>query len=39
MSYQWMKQPGTITWIKNTVIALKVKIMLSLLLQREKEFP
>jgi len=38
MSYQWMKQLGTKTWIKNTVIALEAMRMLNLLRQREKEF-
>jgi hypothetical protein len=38
MSYQWMKQLGTITWINNTVIALKDKKILNLQLQKEEGF-
>ena len=38
MSYQWMKLPGTIIWIKDTAIVLKAMKILNLLLQRGEGF-
>ena len=38
MSYQWMKLPGIIIWIKDTAIALKAMKMLNLQLQKVEGF-